>query len=427
MVLAIRRPAAPSSSPCAIEDEQAGCRSRGRQHQTLEVEPNHSGRPRRGVLRDPWQLFLDAVLAVTVIVEGVRLLSADSTSAVALVVLLIGLTAGIGRRHAPAVALAMSALVAVLLPMDTGQHIAGWSLLEISLASYASQKPRIQAMVATAGVGLLLFAQSLFDLNASIIDPPTLALMWWTAAAGGIGSAVRYQRHYLLAHRERSVSLSRTRKADVARLIAEERLRIARELHDVLAHHIAAISVHASSAEANTRTDPDTAVESLVLIRTASGEVISELQAILHVLRSGRPVLEETPVAGSAQIPRLLESFRVLGLTVHFHAEGSLPRPITPALDLALFRIVQESLTNAQKYGDGAVWIDMRNGEDIKLTIRNLAAAPRQSKSSSPTPHKGFGLLGMRERAESAGGKVSTAAKDGWFIVEATFPRGATR
>lgn len=203
---------------------------------------------------------------------------------------------------------------------------------------------------------------------------------------------------------------------------------IARELHDVLAHHIAAISVHASSAEANTRADPDAAVESLVLIRTASGEVISELQAILHVLRSGHPIDEEPPIAGTAQIPRLVDAFRSLGLIVNFQEDDPRPRHLSPALDLALYRIVQESLTNVQKHGDGPAWMNVRSGSgEISLTIANRSARPRTGKGSSPDLQKGFGLLGMRERAESAGGSVATTQCDGWFTVEAIFPQGANR
>lgn len=378
------------------------------------------------IVRDAWQLFLDVLVAAVVGLEGFRILQAGTPDVAALALLILsGLAAGILRRVAPGGALVVAATVAILLSWQSGQHLAGWSLLEICLASFAIRRPRAQAVLATTLVGLLLVSQSMLWLNFSVYDPTVLALVWWTAAAGGVGSAVRYQRRYMLVHREQSLSLAKTREADVARLIAEERMRIARELHDVLAHHIAAISVHASSAEANTRTNPDSAVDSLVLIRTASGEVLNELQAILHVLRSGQPATEaEGPVAGSTQIPRLLESFRSLGLEIDFNQGSHFPGNMSPALDLAIYRIIQEALTNVQKHGTGTARIDVTASPgSLRLTIRNKSAATSGTRCDSPPNGRhGFGLLGMRERAESAGGTLRVSSENGWFTVGAEFP-----
>jgi signal transduction histidine kinase len=373
---------------------------------------------------DLWQLFFDVVVVAVVMMEAYRIgPSGGDFGSFAL--LAGGLAATVLRRRLPAPALAATALLTVLLPLQTGQHLTAWSLLEVCLASFAVLRPRTHAVAATTVVGLVLVVEAFLLIHVSAFDPLTWALVAWTAAAGGIGSAVRAQRQYVETLEDQAINLLQTREAVVARRIAEERMSIARELHDVMAHHIAAISVHAGAAEANTLRDPETAMESMVRIRSASSEALRELQAILHVLRSGETDDDaDVPVPGARQIPRILEAFRALGLSVDFHEEGRLPTPLPPALDLALYRITQEGLTNAHKHGSGSARLTLEaTTTNINLEIRNDAtAAPNENHAGRAIGQQGFGLIGMQERAISAGGRFKATNYGKHFAIEASFP-----
>lgn len=380
-------------------------------------------------IRDLWQLFFDVAATAVVVMEGYRISQAGADFG-SFALLAGGLAATVLRRRLPAPALAATALLTVLLPLQTGQHLPAWSLLEVCLASFAMLKPRTHAVAATTAVGLVLVAEAFLLMHVSVFDPLTWALIAWTAAAGGVGSAVRSQRQYIEALEDQANNLLQTREAVVARRIAEERMSIARELHDVMAHHIAAISVHAGAAEANTVRDPETAMESMVRIRSASSEALRELQAILHVLRSGESDEHaDVPVAGAHQIPRLLEAFRALGLSVDYHEEGLLPPNLPPALDLALYRITQEGLTNVHKHGSGPARLTLTTTTThINLEIRNDATtAPEENHTGRATGQQGFGLIGMQERAISAGGRLKTTNDGRHFAVEASFPLKAGR
>ena len=379
---------------------------------------------------DLWQLFFDVVAVAVMAMEGYRISQAGPDLA-SFALLAGGLAAAIViRRRLPGLVLAAVALLTVLLPLQTGQHVPAWSLLEVCLVSFAMLKPRTHAVAATTAVGLVLVVEAFLLIHVSVLDPLTWALVAWTAAAGGVGSAVRSQRQYVEALEEQASSLVQTREAAVARRIAEERMSIARELHDVMAHHIAAISVHAGSAEANTLKDPATAMESLVHIRSASREALRELQAILHVLRSGETENDaEVPVPGASQIPHLLDAFRALGLHVDYHEEGLLPPNLPPALDLALYRITQEGLTNVHKHGSGPARLTLKTTDThTDLEIRNDATTvPPANHRGRTASEQGFGIVGMQERAISAGGRLKATSDGKHFIIEASFPLEAGR
>ncbi|YCK79895.1 histidine kinase (plasmid) [Arthrobacter sp. D3-18] len=373
---------------------------------------------------DLWQLFFDVVALAVVVMEIYRISQAGVDFG-SFALLTGGLAATVLRRHLPGSALATTALLTVLLPLQTGQHLPAWILLVVCLASFAMLRPRTHAVAATTAVGFILVTEAFLVMHASFLDPLTWALIAWAAAAGGVGSAVRSQRQYVEALEEQASNLLQAREAVVARRIAEERMSIARELHDVMAHHIAAISVHAGAAEANTRNDPETAMESMVRIRSASSEALRELQAILHILRSGEiDDAVDVPVAGASQIPRLIEAFRALGLTVDYHERGLIPTNLPPALDLALYRITQEGLTNVHKHGGGQARLTLRTTtKDINLEMRNDATtAPEEDHTDRTIDQQGFGLIGMQERAVSAGGRFNAKDDGKHFIIEASFP-----
>ena len=232
------------------------------------------------------------------------------------------------------------------------------------------------------------------------------------------GIAVANRRAYMASIQERA-------EQDARRRVDEERLRIARELHDVVAHTMATINVQAGVAAHVLSSRPEAAAESLQAIKAASKEGLKELRAILNVLRQADDADPTQPAPGTAQLEDLIAGARRAGLETTFTVTGE-PVPLPTAVDLAAYRIVQESLTNAIRHAGpatAAVSLDYRRGElriDVTDTGRGQPAGVAAGQSG------GHGLAGMRERAATVGGTVETGpGPGGGFRVAARLPFGS--
>nr|WP_269329945.1 histidine kinase [Kineosporia babensis] len=195
-------------------------------------------------------------------------------------------------------------------------------------------------------------------------------------------------------------------------------MRIARELHDVVAHHIAVISVQAGVATHAAVRGPEHLNPALGHIRRSCDVVIEELASVVGLLRGGSAQATVEPVPGLAQLRQLIEECRSTGLDVTLEHQG-LPPQLPAISDLAAYRIVQEALTNARKYGDGSA--------DVRLTSLpgklQLVVCNRVENGQKHQPGSGFGLLGMRERAVSAGGTLTVQdGPGGLFTINAELP-----
>jgi signal transduction histidine kinase len=197
-----------------------------------------------------------------------------------------------------------------------------------------------------------------------------------------------------------------------------ERARIARELHDVVAHHISMIVVQADTARLATPGMPADGQEKLLSIRATAREAMDELRRVLGVLREDADAqVEHAPQPGLDGLGELVDAARGTGTPVRLILEGR-ARPLAAGVDLAAYRIVQEALTNARKHAPGAaVEVELRYGEDsLQLAVRDDGPGPSDSAG-------GHGLLGMRERAATVGGTLRTGAREsGGFVVEADLP-----
>jgi signal transduction histidine kinase len=235
------------------------------------------------------------------------------------------------------------------------------------------------------------------------------------AAATGIAHHVRSTE---LAHSATEQAFADTLLEHAAR---GERARIARELHDVVAHHIAVINVQAGAATHVLQTRPEQVGPALAHIRRASDTVLKELAAVVGVLRNSDDLDVATePTRGLARLSDLLDTFAASGLKVEHRQHGQ-ARELPAVVDLAAYRIVQEGLTNAQKHGTGAACLAVSYTQDAVLLDIDNAVAPGQSAAGS-----GYGLVGMRERASAAGGTVSAGVADGGrFAVHAELPASA--
>jgi signal transduction histidine kinase len=248
---------------------------------------------------------------------------------------------------------------------------------------------------------------------------------WWSAegmiffAVAGmsvaVGEAVRNRRAYVAEVEDRARRAELSREDEVRRRVGEERLRIARELHDVVAHHISVINVQAGAAAYALTRQPEAARQPLSHIRQASTTVLKELTSIVGLLRQPGDQDSNEPQPGIGQVPGLLESFTAAGVRIEFATEGE-PIALPASADLAAYRITQEALTNARKHGDGGpVRVRFAYGRD-RLVVEISNGVPGYSESETEA---GYGLVGMRERAIAAGGTVEAALDGDRFTVRA--------
>ena len=217
---------------------------------------------------------------------------------------------------------------------------------------------------------------------------------------------------------ERAVRLEREREQDARAAVAEERRRIARDLHDVVAHSVSVMTVQAGAARLLLDEEPERARAPLLAVEETGRQALAEMRRLLGILRTeeGEPALAPQP--GLADLERLLEQARGAGLPVELSLEGQ-RRPLAPGVDLAGYRIVQEALTNAIKHaGPARAHVAVRYApEALELEITN------DGRTGANGGEGGHGLVGMRERAALYGGELEAGRRDGGgFIVRARLP-----
>jgi signal transduction histidine kinase len=239
------------------------------------------------------------------------------------------------------------------------------------------------------------------------------------------GFAIRTRELRVRALEERAAALEREREERTRAAIAEERARIARELHDVVAHHlsVSVIQLVAALEELDARADGTRLRRSLRLAEEACRQALTEMRRLLGVLRPGEDRAELSPSPGLAALDELVESVRETGLPLEVAIEGD-PAPISAGLDLAAYRVVQEALTNALKHSGGAATrLALRyRPEAIEIEVVNDGRASPAEEGVS-----GRGLLGMRERVALYGGRLEAGPnEDGGFRVWAVLPIGET-
>ncbi|ANN22387.1 two-component sensor histidine kinase [Amycolatopsis orientalis] len=227
----------------------------------------------------------------------------------------------------------------------------------------------------------------------------------WVIAVVGIGTAVR---NGLAAARARREQADEHRH----RMAEQERLTIAREVHDVVAHSLAMINVQAGVAAHVADRRPEQAKEALLNIKEASASALKDLRATLAVLRSGE---DKAPAPSLAQADELFEHARAAGLEVRVDGEpGELPAPV----DGAAYRILQESLTNVVRHANQASGVDVR----FERKTGALTLLVRDDGRGAVEPAPGHGLRGMSERAAALGGALTTSIVDGGFQVRVDLP-----
>jgi len=335
-----------------------------------------------------------------------------------LLVIVAGLALAWRYRHPQTVLCITTAAVVVYSLLG---YVNGAALLipAVAMWAFATTAPiRLSVAWAVAVTAVLMGATALNNPfgptgGGWVLVPADIAV----ALFGGI--AVGNRRAYVGAQRERA-------EREARRQIDEERLRIARELHDVVAHTMATINVQASAATQLLAKSPEQAAESLAAIRSASKEGLRELRAILNVLRhADEPADSTEPTSGLTRLDALAAGVRQAGLPVIVTVTGR-PRPLPAVTDLAAFRIIQEALTNSIRHaGPATAAVSLSYGDaDLLVEIADTGrGAPLRSEYPKSPGGSGHGLRGMRERATAAGGTIEIGPRPaGGFRVAARLP-----
>ncbi|MFE5027433.1 sensor histidine kinase [Streptomyces sp. NPDC056656] len=237
------------------------------------------------------------------------------------------------------------------------------------------------------------------------------------------GSSVQVRRAYVESLHTRAELAERTREEEARRRVGEERVRIARELHDVVAHHLALANAQAGTAAHLVRSRPEQAEHLITELAGTTASALRELKATVGLLR--RPEEPDAPLEpspGLSRLPELVAAHSAAGRRVDVVVEGE-ERPLAPGTDLTAYRIVQEALTNVSKHAAGAqTRVTLAYAADaLTITVRDDGG--RGSTGVPGDEAGGYGLIGMRERAQSAGGRFTAGAgADGGFTVTVELP-----
>jgi len=325
------------------------------------------------------------------------------------------------RNRWPFAVLAVS--TAAVLGYTVLGYVNGAALLAPAVAVYtvANRASIRRAIVAAAAALAALLAATTtsnpFGLGLAGVLPllEVLTVLFAASFVGGI--AVSNRRAYVASIQARA-------EEDARRRVDEERLRIARELHDVVAHTMSTINVQANAAAAVLADRPETAAQALHAIRTASRDGLRELRAILNVLRQADDADSTAPAPGLSQVDALLASAIQAGLPTSLRIRGE-PAALPPAVDVAAYRIIQESLTNAIRHaGPATATVSLTYSDaDLLIEVADTGHGDAVTSGSAPGSGTGHGLIGMRERAAAAGGMLRAGSgSEGGYVVTARLP-----
>jgi signal transduction histidine kinase len=338
------------------------------------------------------------------------------------IVLGLGAAASLaGRRRAPGWTLAVSgALALTLLHVDAPAGATAVLAPAVALYSLALRRGRAyQLLAAVTAVAAVVLADTLHGGSPTLLQ--TLGHVLLVAIPLLAADAHRTRHAYVALLRERLELAERAREQEGQRRAEQERMRIARDLHDVVAHTLTTINVQAATAAELLDRNPKHAQAALETIEDASREAIGELRAILGVLRDREDGdVPLGPAPGLDAVADLVRRTREEGVDVDIDVAGERPARVSDAVSLAAFRIVQESLTNARRHAAGAPVHVRLAYEPSGLTLSVENEAGTSTNGNGVTA--GVGIIGMTERASALGGTLRADRLPDGFRVDAQLP-----
>jgi signal transduction histidine kinase len=371
-------------------------------------------------------LDVGPVVALTLVALGTGRFENRATLFATLALVVVPLLA---RRFWALPVLVVVAIGSVVTAVHVGSpwvQISAVALASFTLGDGWPERPRAVAIVLAVAAAMTLgFLVQDADPFLSVTLPFVVLLPSWL-----VGDAVRQRRTAAQATARAAAEATdraiRERDAHVRDAAAEERRRVARELHDIVAHTVSVMQVQAGAARQVVRTSPDDAEASLLAVEATGREAMAELRSLLGVLGDDRagtgPGLAPEP--GVGQLEGLVDRVRAAGLPAEIEIDGQ-PRPLPAGLDVTVYRIVQEALTNALRYARDARTLVHLTFEARQLRIEVLDEGPTAVAESlaGSVDGSGRGIVGMRERAVHAGGRLEAGPRlGGGYAVRAWLP-----
>lgn len=378
-----------------------------------------------------WALVLFGISVVAGTTSGQNHQGTDSLALLVPIALLLGLVVALRRRMPERMLLLAGALGLAQLVLDVATTAADFALLVI-VYTVAATGARWASRLAL-GMGLIAAAlaqlrwpneQTTMAGNIAIVVFQTVPF----ALAWVLGDSMRTRRAYFAQLEERAARLEKEREAQAKVAVAAERARIARELHDVVAHNVSVMVVQADGAAYVLDAAPDQAKKALETISSTGRQALAEMRRLLGVLRTGEHQEggEYVPQPDVEQIEDLVQQCRGSGLPVDFKVEGT-PRPLPSGVELTAYRIVQEALTNTRKHGgpDAGASVRLVYFDDgLGLLVEDDGkGAPHELYEEGGADGRGHGLIGMRERVGMVGGTLDAGPRPGGgFRISALLP-----
>ncbi|PAK25883.1 two-component sensor histidine kinase [Streptomyces sp. alain-838] len=329
-------------------------------------------------------------------------------------------------RHRHSRAVVVVTAVCAGAAAGTGYLITPLLLAPVMVALYvlAVDFPPRTSRLYCLGVVTLIVVTALFANRYHHPWPlTTLNPLFCLLLPVALGSTARLRHAYLEAVQARAEYAERTREEEARHRVAEERVRIARELHDVVAHHLAVANAQAGTAAYLAQAHPDQARSVLTGLAETTSTALREMKSTVGLLRQPNDPNDLEPAPGLDQLPDLVAAFETAGLDVQVTVDGE-RRPLSPGVDLTAYRIVQEALTNVTKHATtSAAHVRLAYSADrLTITVTNDASPAQHTRHPTGT-ERGFGIIGMRERAHSAGGEFQAEHRpEGGFSVTTDLP-----
>jgi len=312
--------------------------------------------------------------------------------------------------------LVVAAALAVLVPIDPDavyESNAPFLVILFMPWTLGTYNERTKAVVGLLTYEVLAFWAN-YQFDASVGDYFWITIFIGVAWTTGFVLSRRTEHLREMAERAREAELERERA------VIDERQRIARELHDVIAHSVSVMTVQAGAVRRLLREDQEKERHALETVESTGREALTEMRRLVGLLREQGTMPEFSPQPGMKTIDSLLDGVRAAGLPVELEIEGA-PHELPPGVDLAAYRVVQEALTNALKYaGPAHAWVSVNwTDAGLELTISN------DGRSDGAGREGGQGLDGMRERVSLYGGEIASGPREGGgYVVRARLPIG---
>ena len=332
--------------------------------------------------------------------------------AIAMILFLIGTISLFWRRKKP---LQVHATVLVVSALAMAPAYMYGPLPAMMISLYSLGRYTENRRFGYAGLGAALVLVAVEEVYISHATGDSIFSLLIVFGVWYVGRRVRVRGEYLNLLKERASHLQREQVAEADKAVTEERTRIARELHDIVAHQVSLMTVQAGAAKTVATQNPEAALQAMESVEKAGRQALNELRHLVSVLRPGNEGDGLGPQPGSSDIPRLVDEVRATGLTVFLSM--SLKTTELPArVDLAIYRIVQEALTNVIKHAGPKATADVTISSDrdgVSIEVRDNGGG------ATHLPGSGHGIVGMRERAQLLGGSLlaSPISGEGFKIV----------